>query len=68
MLPPWMASLPREALPVLTWLSEQEAAFGADRLAAAFPEIPFDGLKKLLQGCTKGGMLRLLWFPAIARS
>jgi hypothetical protein len=51
----------------LGWLVEREAAFGADELAAAFPAIPFDGLKKLLRSCAKGGMLRLLWFPAIDR-
>jgi hypothetical protein len=60
--------IPREALDILAWLSEREAAFGADELAAAFPDIPFEGLKKLLASCAKGGLLRLLWFPAIARS
>jgi hypothetical protein len=60
--------IPREALDILAWLSEREAAFGADELAAAFPDIPFEGLKKLLASCAKGGLLRLLWYPAIARS
>ena len=59
--------IPQQALSVLTWLVEQDAAFGADRLAAAFPEIPFDGLKKLLASCAKGGLLRMLWFPPLDR-
>ena len=57
--------IPQQALAVLNWLTEQDAAFGADRLAAAFPDIPFDGLKKLLASCAKGGLLRMLWFPPI---
>ncbi len=57
--------VPQQAVPVLNWLVEQDAAFGADRLAAAFPEIPFDGLRKLLASCAKGGLLRLLWFPPL---
>jgi hypothetical protein len=59
--------IPHQALEVLGWLVEREAAFGADELAAAFPGIPFDGLKKLLKSCAQGGMLRLLWFPPIDR-
>ncbi|HEX9771783.1 MAG TPA: cupin domain-containing protein [Kiloniellales bacterium] len=59
--------IPRQALEVLGWLVERDAAFGVDELAAAFPDIPFDGLKKLLKSCAKGGLLRLLWFPAIER-
>ena len=59
--------IPRQALEVLGWLVEREAAFGADELAAAFPDIPFDGLKKLLKSCAQGGLLRLLWFPPIDR-
>jgi len=59
--------IPRQALDVLGWLVEREAAFGADELAAAFPAIPFDGLKKLLKSCAQGGLLRLLWFPPIDR-
>ncbi len=59
--------IPRQALEVLSWLVERDAAFGADELAQAFPDIPFDGLKKLLKSCAKGGLLRLLWFPAIDR-
>ena len=54
-------------MPVLSWLIERDAAFGAEELAAAFPDIPFDGLRKLLQSCAKGGLLRLLWFPADRR-
>jgi hypothetical protein len=57
--------IPQQALSVLNWLVEQDAAFGADRLAAAFPDIPFDGLKKLLASCAKGGLLRMLWFPPL---
>ncbi len=59
--------IPHQALGVLGWLVEREAAFGADELAAAFPDIPFDGLKKLLKSCAQGGLLRLLWFPPIDR-
>jgi hypothetical protein len=59
--------IPHQALEVLAWLVEREAAFGADQLTAAFPDIPFDGLKKLLMSCAKGGLLRMLWFPAAAR-
>ena len=60
--------VPQQAMTVLSWLVEREAAFGAEELAAAFPDIPFEGLKKLLQSCAKGGLLRLLWFPAIDRA
>ncbi len=60
--------IPREALEVLNWLVDRQAAFSADDLAAAFPGIPFDGLKKLLASCAKGGLLRQLWFPAIGRT
>lgn len=59
--------IPQQALGVLDWLVERESAFGAAELAAAFPDIPFDGLRKLLASCAKGGLLRLLWFPAIGR-
>jgi hypothetical protein len=59
--------IPHQALGVLGWLVEREAAFGAAELAAAFPAIPFDGLKNLLKSCAKGGLLRLLWFPPIDR-
>jgi len=60
--------VPQQAMAVLNWLIERDAAFGAEELAAAFPDIPFDGLQKLLQSCARGGLLRLLWFPAIERS
>ena len=57
--------IPQQALAVLNWLVAQDAAFGADELATAFPDIPFDGLKKLLKSCAMGGLLRQLWFPAV---
>ena len=57
--------VPQQYDDVLAWLSQRCAPFSAQVLADQFPSIPFDELKRLLQVCTRGGLLKLLWFPAI---
>ncbi len=57
--------VPQQYNDVLAWLSQRCAPFSAQVLAEQFPSIPFDELKRLLQVCTRGGLLKLLWFPAI---
>lgn len=57
--------VPRQYDEVITWLARQNAPFSAQTLAEQFSSIPFDELKHLLQVCTRGGLLKLLWFPAI---
>jgi ribosomal protein L16 Arg81 hydroxylase len=56
--------VPRQYNEVLVWLMQQHAPFSAQTLAEQFPSIPFDELKHLLQTCTRGGLLKLLAFPA----
>ena len=48
----------------MDWIVAQDAPFRADGLAARFPDIAFDGLRRLLESCARGGLVRLLWFPA----
>ena len=57
--------VPARALGVLEWIAAQDRAFGAEELSAAFPDIPFDGMTRLLASCAKGGFVRMLWFPAV---
>jgi ribosomal protein L16 Arg81 hydroxylase len=56
--------VPRQYDEVLAWLNQQHAPFSAQALTEQFPPIPFDELKHLLQVCTRGRLLKLLWFPA----
>ena len=56
--------VPRQYNEVLVWLMQQHAPFSAQTLAEQFPSIPFDELKRVLQVCTRGGLLKLLTFPA----
>jgi hypothetical protein len=58
-------TVPHSGLDVLNWIVGQDAPFRADDLSARFPEIPFDGLKQLLEACANGGLLKMLWFPAL---
>ena len=58
-------TVPRSGLDVLNWIVGQDAPFRADDLSARFPDIPFDGLKQLLEACPNGGLLKMLWFPAL---
>jgi ribosomal protein L16 Arg81 hydroxylase len=57
--------IPRQYAEVVSWLAAQSAPFRADTVAAKFPAIAFDDHKKLLELCTKGGLLKLLWFPSL---
>lgn len=57
--------VPREFVEVVSWLASQDAPFGAQTLEAKFPSIPFGEHKQLLENCVRGGLLKLLWFPAL---
>ena len=56
---------PRQYADIIGWFAEQERPFSVQTLQARFPATPFDELKHLLQVCARGGLLKLLWFPAI---
>lgn len=56
---------PRQYADIIGWLAEQETPFSVETLQARFPATPFAELKRLLQVCARGGLLKLLWFPAI---
>lgn len=56
--------VPEQYSEVVAWLAQQQAPFSAQVLAEQFPAIAFDELKRLLQVCVRGGLLKLLWFPA----
>ena len=58
-------TVPGLGLDVLNWIVAQDAPFRVDALAARFPDVPFDGLGRLLESCAKGGLLKMLWFPAL---
>jgi hypothetical protein len=58
-------TVPHSGLDVLNWIVRQDAPFRIDELSARFPDIPFDGLKQLLEACANGGLLKMLWFPAL---
>ncbi|MFO1325147.1 MAG: cupin domain-containing protein [Burkholderiales bacterium] len=54
-------------LPLLRWIEARtEGPFTGAALQAAFPQIPFQTLKEVLDLCVQTQFLRLLWFPALA--
>ncbi|MFQ5935028.1 MAG: JmjC domain-containing protein [Acidiferrobacterales bacterium] len=57
--------IPQQYRDVVSWLAERTTPFRAQTVAAEFPAIPFDDHKKLLELCTQGGLLKLLWFPSL---
>jgi hypothetical protein len=56
---------PRQYTDIVAWLVEQDTPFSVQTLQARFPATPFAELKRLLQVCVRGRLLKLLWFPAI---
>jgi ribosomal protein L16 Arg81 hydroxylase len=56
---------PRQYADIIGWLAEQETPFSVQALQSRFPATPFAEVKRLLQVCTRGGLLKPLWFPAI---
>ncbi len=57
--------VPRQYADIVDWLVEQDTPFSVQAMQARFQAIPFAELKQLLQVCARGGLLKLLWFPAI---
>ena len=53
---------------VFRWIGESRAAFSAAELGERFSAFPFDQHRQLLQAATRAGLLRLLWFPVLARN
>jgi hypothetical protein len=60
--------VPRHYIDVMTWIAQQRMPFTIQDLETKFSTIGFDELKHLAEVCTRGGLLKLLWFPAIDRS
>ncbi|MFQ5566692.1 MAG: JmjC domain-containing protein, partial [Paracoccaceae bacterium] len=58
-------TVPSLGLDALNWIAAQDAPFRMDALAAEFPAIPFDGLRRLLESSAKAGLVKMLWFPAL---
>ena len=56
---------PRQYADIIGWFAEQETPFSVQALQARYPATPLDELKRLLQVCARGGLLKLLWFPAL---
>ncbi len=57
--------VPRRYMAVLEWISRQNPPFSVQALSAQFPAVPFEELKQVLGVCARGGLVKLLWFPAI---
>ena len=57
-----------QAAAVFRWIGESRAAFSAAELGERFSAFPFDQHRQLLQAATRAGLLRLLWFPVLARN
>ena len=55
-----------QAAAIFRWIADRRIPFSAEELAAAFPAFPFEQHRELLASATRGGLLRLLWFPALA--
>lgn len=56
-------TVPRAGLEVMRWIAAQDAPFRADDVAARFPEVPFKGLRQMLEVSARCGLVKLLWFP-----
>ncbi len=56
--------VPRRYMATLEWISRHKLPFSVQALSAKFPAIPFEELKKVLEVCARGGLVKLLWFPA----
>lgn len=57
--------VPRRYMAVLDWISQQKVPFSVQALSRQFPAVPFEELKKVLEVSARGGLVKLLWFPAI---
>jgi ribosomal protein L16 Arg81 hydroxylase len=57
----------REAAAVFRWIGESRAAFAASELCERFPAFPFEHHRQLLEAAAHAGLVRMLWFPALAR-
>jgi ribosomal protein L16 Arg81 hydroxylase len=60
--------MPPEAAGVFRWIGESRAAFSATELCERFPAFPFDQHRQLLEAATRAGLVRLLWFPRLAKA
>lgn len=60
--------LPGKLLALIKWLTERETPFSVEELATAFPEIASAEQQRMLEILTRGGFLKLLWFPPLLRS
>jgi len=57
----------REAAAIFRWIAERPAAFAAGELSEQFPAFPFEQHRQLLEAAAHAGLVRMLWFPALAR-
>jgi hypothetical protein len=54
--------IPPPCLDMMDWLGKQSVPFAARALQSKFPAVPPDEQLRLLETCTRGGLLKLLWY------
>ena len=57
--------VPRDAVPVFSWIAERAKPFHARDLSASFPSLPFARHQQILQVALDTGLIRLLWFSQL---
>ena len=58
--------VPPEVLAVFRWVGQQARPFTAAEVQQAFPQAPFEELKKILITLTRAQFIKMFWFAEIA--
>ncbi|MEW6330008.1 MAG: cupin domain-containing protein [Pseudomonadota bacterium] len=58
--------IPAEALAVFRWVDMQRKPFTGSEAQAAFPQLPFEELKKILATLTRAQFIKMFWFAGLA--